>query len=313
MIYFLFGQDSYRSRQKLNEIIGEYEKVHKSGLSLDFIDCEENKINMDELKNKIRQASMFKEKKLIVITNLFSDANIKEGFQKLIKDFQESDDIIVIYENKDIKKGDPLYKMLGKIAKTQEFKILEMAQFKNWIKNEFEAKGARIDNQALDIFLSYVGGDLWQAANEIQKLAAFKNNKEITPVDVRLLIKPRIETDIFNTIDAIAEKNKKQALTLLSRHIENGDSPLYLLSMIAYQVRNLLIVKDLLEKNNSYGLIVKKSGLHPYVVKKTYSQCRQFTLPELKKIYQKLFETDFKTKTGKIEPEMALELLVAEI
>ena len=36
-------------------------------------------------------------------------------------------------------------------------------------------------------------------------------------------------------------------------------------------------------------------------------------MPQLKKIYQKIFQVDFDIKTGKIEPETALDLLLAEI
>ena len=36
-------------------------------------------------------------------------------------------------------------------------------------------------------------------------------------------------------------------------------------------------------------------------------------MPELKKIYQKIFQIDLDIKTGKIEAETALDLLLAEI
>ena len=158
-------------------------------------------------------------------------------------------------------------------------------------------------------------------ANEIKKLVAYKTgHNQITTVtklcpeiereDVELLVKSKIEIDIFKTIDAIAAKNKKRALKLLKAHLEKGDSPLYLLSMINFQFRNLLIIKDLIEKNLSpYSF----TNLHPYVIKKSISLLGKFSFSELKKIYQKIFEVDLDIKTGKIEPEMALDLLITEI
>ena len=313
MIIFLFGEDSYRSRQKLNEIIEEYKKTHKSGLNLIFADCEEDNINISDLKDKIRQASMFKEKKLTIISNLFSNHNLKDEFLKGIKDFLGSEDIIIIYEKGNIKENDSLFKSLKKNSKSQEFKKLEGIQLKNWIKKEVEKKGGIIDNNALQTLINYVRNDLWGMSNEIQKLINFKKNKSISEKDVETLVKAKIETDIFKTIDAVGLKNKKQALNLLYQHLESGDNPIYLLSMIGYQFRNLLVVKDLIEKSNPYALIVKKSGLHPFVVKKSYLQARQFSFPELKKIYQKIFQADLDIKTGKIEPEVALEMLIAGI
>ncbi|MBU3934669.1 DNA polymerase III subunit delta [Patescibacteria group bacterium] len=313
MLIFLYGPDSYRSRQKLNEIISGYKKTRKSGLNLSFIDCEEDNISIIDLKNKIRQSSMFKEKKLIIISNLFSSAKSKDEFLKGIKDFSSLEDIIIIYEKEDVKKSDPLFKCLKKNSESQEFKILKGAQIKNWVEKEIKKKGGLIESSAEEMLINYIGDDLWRMANEIQKLTNFKKNKAIATKDIELLVRPKIETDIFKTIDAIAQKNKKQALNLLHRHLEKGDPPFYLLSMVGYQFRNLLIVRDLMERNNPYQLIIKKSGLHPFVVNKTYSQARQFSLSELKKIYQKIFQVDLDAKTGKIDQTMALDLLIAGI
>jgi len=158
-----------------------------------------------------------------------------------------------------------------------------------------------------------VGNDLWQITNEIKKLVNYKNGQRIEIKDVELLVKPKIETDIFKTIDFLASKNKKQALKLIHKHLEKGDHPLYLLSMINFQFRNLLTIKDLIKKSSSPYFLSKITNLHPYLVKKSYTQAQKFTLEELKKIYQKIFETDFQIKTGKIAPETALDLLIAEI
>jgi len=122
-----------------------------------------------------------------------------------------------------------------------------------------------------------------------------------------------METDIFKTIDFIASKNKKLALKLLHRHLEKGEHPLYLLSMIIFQFRNLLEIRDLLEKGTPYWLLFRKSNLNNYIIKKSYQLAKKFSLSELKRIYRKIFEIDFNIKTGKLESETALDLLIGEI
>jgi len=190
---------------------------------------------------------------------------------------------------------------------------LEGAKFKNWVKKEFENYKVKIEINALDELVEFVGNDLWQMENEIKKLANFRKGKVIEKKDVEIMVKPKIETDIFETIDAIASRNKKRALELLNKHLENGDSPLYLLSMINFQFRNLLIIKDLIEKNKPYYNFQKITGLHPFVIKKSYNQTQRFSLQELKKIYQKIFQVDLNIKTGKLDPKAALDLFIAEI
>lgn len=307
MIIFLHGEDTYRMREKLKEIVEKYKKVRTSGLNLKYFEGDFFK----NFKDSFKQTSMFEEKKLIIVTNPFDNAEFKENFIDQGKEFIDSNDIIVIHQEGKINKNSALLKYLNKNAKTQEFEVLTNAKLRNWAQKEFEEYHARIENQALDKLLQFVGNDLWRLSNEIKKLASYSKNIGID--EVRLLIRSNIETDIFATIEAISQKDKKKALNLLHKHIDKGDSPLYVLSMINYQFRNLLIIKDLIERNTPFPAIAKKSGLHPFVVKKTYYSAQQFSFLELKKIYQKIFQIDLEIKTGKVEPATALDLLISEI
>ncbi|XOB42734.1 MAG: DNA polymerase III subunit delta [Candidatus Nealsonbacteria bacterium] len=307
MIIFLYGQDDYRSGKKLKELTEHYRKIHKTGLSLKYLDV--RKLSFKELEDELKQTSIFKEKKLLILTNVFSNTDFKKSFVKKGKKFIESDNTILFYEADKVDKRDALLKFLNKYAKNQEFQLLEGLKLRNWLKKEFQERKAKIKEQALDKFIAFVENNPWQMINEVQKLAHFKNGEEIEVKDIELLIKPYVEPNIFNTIDAIASKDKKRALKLLRDHIKKGDSPFYLFSMINYQFRNLLIIKDLLIKN----LSPYSSGLHPFVIKKSSVLARKFDFLELKKIYQKIFEIDLSIKTGKSDPEAALDLLITGI
>jgi DNA polymerase-3 subunit delta len=298
--------------QKVKEIIKEYKKIHQSGLNL--ISLEGKDITFQDLKDQFQQTSMFKEKKLLVLKDIFSNKDFKEKFAKEIKRFISSEDIILIVEKGTISANDSLFKTLKKKAKWQEFKPLKREKLKAWLKKEFEKYKTRIKPDALEKLIEFLGNDLWRLSNEVKKLVNFKGRGgEIEIGDVELLVKPKIETDIFKTIDFIAKNNKKKAFELLKKHLEKGDSPLYLLSMINFQFRNLLMIRDLIDKNTPFYLISKKTKLHPYVVKKSYPLAKKFKLSELKKIYQKIFEVDLNIKRGRIEAETGLDLLIAQI
>ncbi|MBL7142295.1 MAG: DNA polymerase III subunit delta [Candidatus Pacebacteria bacterium] len=311
MIILLYGPNTYSSRQKLQEIIDSYKKIHKSGLSLIYFDA--GNLKFEEFKDALQQTSMFDEKKMIVLSNSFSNKDFKEELLESLSFFLDTKDIILLYEEVKILERDKLLKTLEKQAKVQEFQFLEGAKLKNWIKQEFAKLKAEISPEALDKIIDFAGNDLWQISNEVKKLAAFKKGKRINVEDVELLVKPKIESDIFKTIDAIAAKNKKQALLLIHEHLEKGDNPVYLLSMINFQFRNLLMVKELIEKGMPYYAISKATKLHPFVVRKSYQQAARFSFAELKKIYQQLFEADLAIKTGKIGSEVALDLFLSGI
>ena len=315
MILFLYGQDSYRSRQKLNEIIERYKKIHKTGLNLRYFSGNENKI--EDLRNEFRQTAMFREKKLIVLKNTFSNAVFKAKISQLkdlLSDFSKKiDDVILFYEDKEIPKNDSLFKLLKKYGQCQEFVYFSGVKLKDWIKKEFKKYRTEVEEGAMEELISFTGNETWQLSNEIKKLAIFKKGGKIQLKDVRLLIRPKYEVNIFKTIDAVAQKNKRLALSLIHQHLSGGDSPFYIISMINFELRNLLEVKYMQRKGQSYYEASSQKKMHPYIFKKSWGLAEKFTFSELKKIYQKLFQFDIGIKTGKIEAVVGLDILISEI
>ena len=68
-----------------------------------------------------------------------------------------------------------------------------------------------------------------------------------------------------------------------------------------------------MEKNKPYAAILKETKLNPFVVKKGYWLAQRFSIQEIKKIYQKLFLVDLDIKTGKLNPEIALQNLIIDL
>jgi DNA polymerase-3 subunit delta len=326
MFIFLYGEDTFLSSRKLQEIVNGYKKVHKTGLNLIYFDCQNS--DFEEFQNSVQSVSMFQEKKLIILRNAFLNTFFKDKFLDWAPNChsersEESQSIVVIYENQVVKKTDKLFKFLKSKAKIQEFSFLVGVKLQNWVDKEFEKYGTRIDFAARAKLINFVGSDLWQMSQEIRKLCAYAGSSSlrggvlpdaaIFAHDVELLVIPKIETDIFKTIDAIALNNKKLAFLLLHKHLAKGDAPLYLLSMINFQFRNLLVVRDFTERHgNVYGS-VRIPGMHPYVAQKSLAQARNFTFDKLKKIYYKLLAIDTGIKTGRVEPRMALDMLIIQI
>ncbi len=299
MILFLYGPDVYRMRQKIKEIVKRYQQIRKSGLNLKFFEGEE--LNFQTFKNEFQTVPMFKEKKLFVIKEISKNENFKKRFLKEIKKFALSKDLILFWE-KEIKKEDEFLKKLKENSKWQKFELLPNLKLALWIKKEIKKYQGRIEDSALKKLIEFVGNDLWQLSQEIKKLISYTDGRKIKKEDVELLVKPKIEANIFKALDALSQRNKEKAFNLFHQYLEKGESPLYLLAMINLQIRNLLIFKS-----------TGKLNSHPYIVKKTIQQSKNFSLEELKKLYQRMLQLDFEIKRGRISPEIALDLLIAEI
>jgi len=310
MIILLYGEDTYRLKKKIKEIISEYKNKHQSGLS--FARFNEKELDFNKFEEKVEAVSMFSEKKLIVLENLFNEKEFKEDLFKYIKKnkLKDNQDLIIVLSQEGKLAASTLK---SKVSMFEEFIPLKGASLLNWIKKDVSQNTGSIDSGAVNELSFRVGSDLWQMSGEISKLISYKKNQLITKEDVILMVKAGIGLNIFATIDALASRNKKTALRLFHQHLNQGENENYLFSMFVYQMRNLLKIKDLIEKGIPFPSLAAKSGLHPFIVRKTSQQAASFDLNQLKKMYHRLLEIEMKTKTGRIDILIAMDLFVTEI
>ena len=196
MIIFIYGQDTYRSRQYLNKLKNKFlSEVDKSGDSLNMIDG--STCDAKEISSITQGASLFVRKRMVVIEDLF--LNKKEIIFKQVFDFvkdknsEDQDDNIIIFwdslgENEKINKAKKdLFNFLcqTKYSPKPFKKILNM-EVTRWIINEFQLQGLKIESRAAMLLGNLAGNDLWQISNEIEKLVNYK--KGIEPSSAALSI-----------------------------------------------------------------------------------------------------------------------------
>lgn len=305
MIILLHGSDQYQIGEKIKEIISGYKKKNPSGINLLFL--KEN-TSFKRIRDEGSQVAMFQEKKLIIGKDLILKR--EEDFLNNLDYFLKSDNVFLFQEGEKVKE-EVLKKLEREGALIQKMEKLTGEKKRKWFLKEIEKRGGKIKKDALERLITSVGDDLFRGINEIEKLVNFKDKGEIEKEDVFLMVQGREEVDIFKAIDFLGEGRKDLALNFFSNHLKRGDTPLYLISMINYQVRNLIILK-ILSKDLSKGEAVEKSKLHPFVAKKSYHQAQNFTLSKLKKIYHKLWEVDLEIKTGGMEGEVGLIYLLSQ-
>jgi DNA polymerase III subunit delta len=318
MKIFLYGEDEFQSGRKLAEIKNKFIEKNKEGGTLFVFDFAQNETKVDSLLMNLSSGGLFSKKKLAIVKNILQNkvaAEDKEIMSYLKK--EESKDITLVFWEKDkIDKRLKLAKFLLEKSKKQEFVFLEGAKLSSWINEEIRkisAGAVSVNPRAVEKLSIYVGSNLALLLKEIEKLVDYRRKGEISEDEVDLLVKSKIDTDIFKTIDSLSRGDRKTAVKLLHDHLSAGEDPFYLLSMYFFQFRNLLKVKPLAEKNYSQHEIAAKLKIHPYVAKKSIEQGRNFSLEKLKKLYKALCEIDFESKIGKMDIELALDKFVAEL
>lgn len=310
MLIFLYGRDTYRSKENLDKIVAEYHRKYSSGLNFHVFDFDEAKTQ--DFENSFKSYSFFDEKKLILVKNSFEDSAVKKTIDQY--NLTQSKDIIVIFYEKfseeELKKKDKeLLDILLKHSRPQkEFKPLARPQLKKWIINYLGNFDLSIKPLALEM-LSENGSDLISQSADIDKLIGFAKSQgmsQITEKEVNLMIFDSRNINIFELLDSISDKQKAKAMFMIESFLKKGGDPGYLFSMVAYQIRNLLIVKDLTSRPLAPGVAVKKSGLHPFVYKKAFSACKKIDRQSLINWHSKLLDWDLKVKKGLTDIESVL-------
>ena len=343
-VHLFFGADDFTMREEINKEKEEFDKKFDrlNIVDLDFKDnVSDEREKLSALKNALLTNSLFGADKLAILRNFLDGREKKEAAEN-----SEAEKIILEYLDHPsqsvnlyfLQKGNPdkrkkIYKKLmelekNNLATTRNFAVPSGFELNKWIKNRVDLRDGKISRQAVESLALTLGKglgqkgksgqieeiyDLWQADNEINKLVDFKNGREIAAEDVNLLVKTKIDLNIFKLIDAIGNRDKKTAIKFLYGQLESQTNEIYLLTMFVYQFRNLLKIKDLLERGKSIQEISSTTKMHPFVIRKSVEQCRKFSLTELKKIYRKLLDAETAIKSGKMKPDLVLDLLVISI
>ena len=323
MYIFLYGADTFRSNEKLSSLKNKFLEKDSSGSGLSYLDYGESSTTADQFKDLLSARGLFSTKKLIIIKNAIGQQTPEKQKEILailkadVSYLEDVDTVLVFFEAGSPKKNGALYKFLFANAKKQEFIPLEGLKLSNWALNYLQTNfpTKNIDKRALELLVVSTGSDLYLLSNEISKLASFKANTEIITLDdVQLLVKSKVDSTIFQAIEALTSGNKARALTLLHEQIGSGEDIFYILAMYTYHVRTLLKIGDCFWSGiTAPAQIAQTTKLHPYVIQKSLSQLRNLSQQKIKNILRSLAEIDYNAKTGKVNPLQSLDTFIVSL
>lgn len=182
-----------------------------------------------------------------------------------------------------------------------------------WILRRVVAKGGRVSPDAAAVLADTLRDDLGRIDQEIDKLITYAGEAEVTPADVRLLVTEAREENVFRLVDAIGMRDRRQALSVLHQLLRDGTPVQVMLAMVARQLRLLLQIREVQGRTSNQSAIAGELGLRPWQVRNLATQARRFGAGDLERAYHLLLGADQSIKTGRLEPEVAVDLLVADL
>jgi DNA polymerase-3 subunit delta len=238
----------------------------------------------------------------------------RSGFEKALAEHvavMPESTVLVLLVDEALDAANPLVKAAEKHGKVLQSTVPKGAALEKWISARAKQIHVKIAPDAVKLLADFTGNHLRLLANELDKLATYVGEGGTISVDVVRQLSAQVrEARIFDLTDALAQRNRKQALNILHDLLADGEPPLKLMGTITSQVRSLLLVKELAQKGMRAAQIASTLSMAPFLAEKTLRQVGNFSPAQLESVYRQLLATDAALKRSRLPPELALDLLV---
>ncbi len=188
-----------------------------------------------------------------------------------------------------------------------------------WVIGRGKQHDVTVDRDAAILLTDLVGADTVSLDTELEKLATFVGAEaRITVPVVDSLVGAVPQDSIFALVDAIATGDHKNAFRLLHAQLDSSSTnavefALYLIRMLARQVRILLRIRLGLSAGKPQGVIASELRLAPYYTERYFRQAKRLSNDRLRDAFETLAALEYALKQGKMDASAGLDLLVAEL
>jgi DNA polymerase-3 subunit delta len=221
---------------------------------------------------------------------------------------------LVFVEEVSLRENGLALKSVGPSARVQEYRVKRRGELEIWVRDRFAHHHARATRDAIARIAWLAGSDTRLLDQEIKKLALYAGDREVTQDDVETMVADAREANIFAAVDAVLERRPAVAMKLLYSLLSSGSSVQTILSMLARQVRLLILTIELKQQGVQQEELGKRIGLtNRYALDKTMRQSTGFGTDHLANIMRRLLAADLAIKQGEMDERLAVEILVGEL
>ena len=290
-VYRIVGEDYYLIDQVLKEL------KDACGGEMSYFDDEN--FSADKLLDSCNQMPFIAEKRLVILKEL---SKVSEVDKKKIVEYSKSPSpfsvLAIIDNNKNF------VSVQGGVIDCKSLNFNELSTF---IKEKFSSLGASISQDGLKELIESCSYNLTKI--EIEKLASYAGDKEVSKADVDNLVTKTDDFTIFELSDALSKKESVRAVKLLELMLASLE-PTMILSLLAGHFRRLFHAKI---SSLSTQELAKLLGVKEFAVTRAKEQAKNFSAVNLKKIIELILNTDYMIKSGQMNAENAIHYLVFSI
>lgn len=314
---YLITSSSYRLLEE------EIDKIVKDNQVTSF---DLNYVSIDDVLEEANYFSLFDEKKYLLVRNANMFTTARKSSDGEEKESKKDDKLIKYLENPNpntilifILNGKAAgNKKITKIIK-EKYTLIEVPELKVSdiqlkVDKLFKQDGYKCSKDVEYYIINNSLNNYDLAFNEVEKIKLFYGKGcEVKQEDVSNIVSKALEDNNFKFIDVVLARNIKEAFKRYDDLMVQKVEPIMLMSMLAKEIRNMLIVKTIINNTNRKELMKILGLTYDFQMDKTISNSYNFSVNELESYLLLLAELDYKIKNGKINNKRALELFILDI
>lgn len=305
-VYLLYGTESYLKKLYKDKL---KEAVLAGADAMNMAEYSGKGIDEKEVISFADTMPFFADYRLVVLerTGWFKSA---AGFADYIP--RIPDTTVIVFVEEEVDKRGRLFKAVKEHGYVSEMNGMTEAELKLWVASLLKREGKKITEASVQFFIEQVGTDMGRMQCELEKLVCYTLGRDVVTVpDIKAVCSEQLTGKIFAMTDAMAQGQKKRALDLYQDLIALQEKPLGILYMVQRQFHLLLVVKGMKEAGTDKQAVASAISVPPFAAAKYMSQADRFSKGELVRLLEYAARLEEDIKTGKLQEQIAVELLLA--
>lgn len=358
-VYLVFGNDEYLVSRKARELVKTLVDPNNPEFGLEIVDA--NVTNADDVQNavnrcigQLREIGLFGGRKVVWLKDATFFSEGQAGNSDLARQKVEDlagvikkgipADVFLVITSGSVDKRRAFYKACDSAGEVHEFSVSDKAWevekgAKTRILEAVKRSGLKMNDLAVEAFLSRVGTDTRQIYNEIEKLIMYAGEgNEVTAADVNEICCASRTAIGWDFADAVGNRDLPRSLKILRQLLFQGESYIGLIAMLQSRVRDLIIYREALDQrwlrisgsgfraqatwsdvspaaeslfNNCFAKDPRKT--HSFRLKILATQAGKYTMSELVRMQDLITRTQESMISSAVPASTRLELLLSDI
>lgn len=311
-IILFAGEEDFLKGQELSRIKAELFKRDEVNLNYDIFYGRE--ADGEKIIECVRTRPLLSSRRLVVIKDIEQLSSFNKELLLNYCSHPSQFTLLILETRQKNTNRDKFLTSISQYARVIFFRPLYAEKLSPWIRQRLKAESKKISNDALELLKENAPEGLGQIARLLENIVIYaKGRDEITSKDIEKFIGSDINANTFKFADALGEKNSPRAIGILTALFKEGKETLQILGMILWHLRRIDKAKRMIESGRTKSDLGRALKINPYFLGNFFRQLDCFSAEDLRVAFRILLETDSDIKSGRIKPNLSLELAVVKL